>query len=112
MEAYRNNWFDNEEAVLIPDKVEVTEEDTFKSGSIFYNANIWALIDDLQEQVRFLGREFFIRSKEDYSDVPEDFKFGIEFEKNTDAEIFDHVAGIRNNTRESSNFFPSKKTSS
>ncbi|WP_265578064.1 hypothetical protein [Pseudomonas protegens] len=109
MEAYRNNWFDNEEAVLIPDKVEVTKEDIFKSGSIFYNANIWALIDDLQEQVRFLGRDFLIRSQEDYADLPEDFKFGIEFGKNTDAEIFDHVAGVRNNTRESSNFFSFKK---
>ncbi len=108
MEAYRNNWFNSDGAVLIPDKVEVSEEEIFKSGSIFYNANIWALFDDLQEQVRYLGRNFSIRIKDEYINPPEDFKFGIEFGKNTDAEIFDHVAGVRNNTRESSNFFSFK----
>ncbi|QGG73888.1 hypothetical protein [Pseudomonas syringae] len=109
MEAYRNNWFNSDGAVLIPDKVEVSEDEIFKSGSIFYNANIWALFDDLQEQVRYLGRDFSIRIKDEYINPPEDFKFGIEFGGNTDAEIFDHVAGVRNNTRESSNFFSFKK---
>ena len=109
MEAYRNNWFNSDGAVVIPDKVEVSEEEIFKSGSIFYNANIWALFDDLQEQVRYLGRNFSIRTKDEYIDPPEHFKFGIEFGKNTDAEIFDHIAGVRNNTRESSNFFSFKK---
>ncbi len=109
MEAYRSNWFNSDGAVVIPDKIEVSEEDIFKSGSIFYNANIWALFDDLQEQVRFLGRDFSIHPRDKYIDSPKDFKFGIEFGKNTDAEIFDHVAGVRNNTRESSNFFSFKK---
>lgn len=109
MEAYRNNWFDADGVVVIPDKVNISDEDTFKSGSIFYNANIWALIDYLQEQVRFLGREFIIRSRHEYVNPPEDFKFGIEFGENTDAEIFDHVAAVRNNTRESSNFFSFKR---
>lgn len=109
MEAYRNNWFDVDGTVVIPDKVEVSEEEIFKSGSIFYNANIWALLDDLQEQVRFLERDFLIRSKDKYLDPPKDFKFGIEFSKNTDAEIFDYIAGVRNNTRESSNFFSFKR---
>lgn len=109
MEAYRNNWFNSDGVVSIPDKVEVSEEEIFKSGSIFYNANIWALFDDLQEQVRYLGRNFSIRTRDEYIDPPEQFKFGIEFGENTDAEIFDHVAGVRNNTRESSNFFSSKK---
>ncbi|NWA31505.1 MULTISPECIES: hypothetical protein [unclassified Pseudomonas] len=109
MEAYRNSWFDDEDTVVIPDKVEVSESEIFKSGSIFYNANIWALFDDLQEQVRFLGRDFLIRHKDEYADPPENFKFGIEFGKNTDAEIFDYIAGTRNNTRESSNFFSLRK---
>ncbi|WP_431092590.1 hypothetical protein [Pseudomonas brassicacearum] len=109
MEAYRNNWFDQDGTVVIPDKVESSEEEIFKSGSIFYNANIWALIDDLQEQVRFLGRDFFIHPRDKYTNPPGDFKFGIEFGDNTDAEIFDHVAAVRNNTRESSNFFSFKR---
>lgn len=109
MEAYRHSWFDSEGVVAIPDGVQVSDDDIFKAGSIFYNANIWALLDELQEQVRFLGRDFLVRTKDEYEKTPEEFKFGIEFGKNTDSEIFDYIVGQRNFTRESSNFFSIKK---
>lgn len=109
MEAYRYNWFDSDGAVVIPERVQVSDNEVFKAGAIFYNANIWALLDDLQEQVRFLGRDFVIRTKSDYENTPKNFKYGIEFGKNTDSEIFDHIAGLRNFTRESSNYFSIKK---
>jgi len=109
MEAYRYNWFNSEGIVVIPDRVQVGDDETFKAGSILYNANIWALLDNLQEQVRFLGREFLVRAKSEYENAPKEFKFGIEFGNNTSAEIFDYIAGQRNSTRESSNFFDFKK---
>jgi hypothetical protein len=109
MEAYRCSWFDSEGVVEIPDRVHVGDDETFKAGSILYNANIWALIDNLQEQVRFLGREFLVRASEEYDNAPAEFKFGIEFGNNTGAEVFDYIAGQRNATRESSNFFSIKK---
>lgn len=109
MEAYRFNWFDAEGIVVIPDRVQVADDEIYKAGSIFYNANIWAHLDNLQEQVRILGREFLVRAKDEYENAPEDFKFGIEFGRNTDSEIFDYIAGQRNFTRESSNFFALKK---
>lgn len=109
MESYRCNWFDGDGNVVIPDRVQVSEDDIFKSGSILYNANIWALFDDLQEQVRFLGRDFTVRNKDEYNSPPEEFKFGIEFGKNTASKILDHIAGERNFTRETSNYFSFKK---
>lgn len=108
MESYRCNWFDNDGNVVIPDTVQVSEDDIFKSGSILYNANIWALFDDLQEQVRYLGRDFIVRDKDEYENPPKELKFGIEFGKNTTSKILDHIAGQRNFTRETSNFFSKK----
>ncbi|MQU28688.1 hypothetical protein GHO29_19630 [Pseudomonas helleri] len=109
MESHRCNWFDGDGNVVIPDTVEVSEDDIFKSGSILYNANIWALFDDLQEQVRYLGRGFIVRDKDEHENPPKDLKFGIEFGKNAQSKILDHVAGQRNFTRETSNFFSTKK---
>ncbi|MEC6744605.1 hypothetical protein [Pseudomonas qingdaonensis] len=109
MEAYRNNWFTHDGIVVIPDRVPVDDDDTFKAGSIFFNANIWALIDNLQEHVRYLGRDHYVREPQEYDGAPDGFQFGIEFGDSTEAQFFDFVAGQRNNTRESSNFFSINK---
>ncbi|OUM06346.1 hypothetical protein BW686_16840 [Pseudomonas syringae] len=109
MEAYRNSWFDSLDAVVIPDEVETSDDDVYKAGSIFYNANVWALLDDLQQQVRYLGRDFQLRDKDQYESPPAEFKFGVEFGATTDAEIFDFIAGQRNSNRESSNYFSFNK---
>lgn len=111
MEAYRNNWFGSDGIVVIPDRVPVDDAEEFKAGSVLYNANIWALIDILQEQVRYLGREHIIRGAHEYDNAPDNFKFGIEFGESTEAQFFDFIAGQRNSARESANFFSIKKDS-
>ncbi|HCI2636919.1 hypothetical protein KUU78_11585 [Pseudomonas aeruginosa] len=109
MEAYRNSWFAPDGVVVIPDRVPVDDTDKFKAGSVLFNANIWALIDVLQEQVRYLGRDHQIIEPHKYDSPPEDFKFGIEFGPSTEAQFFDFIASQRNNTRESTSFFSINK---
>jgi hypothetical protein len=111
MEAYRNNWFSSDGVVVIPDRVPVNDTEAFKSGSVLYNANIWALIDILQEHVRYLGREHNIREAHEYDNAPDNFKFGIEFGESTKAQILDFIASQRNRSRESTNFFSINKDS-
>lgn len=109
MEAYRNNWFCPDGSVIIPDRLDISDTEAYKAGSILYNANIWALVDTLQEQVRYLGRVYIHRESHEYQTPPEGFKFGIEFGAPTSAQIFDFIAGQRNTSRESSNFFSFNK---
>lgn len=109
MEAYRNNWFCPSGSVVIPDRLDISDSEAYKAGSILYNANIWALVDTLQEQVRYLGRVHLLREPQEYENPPEGFKFGIEFGAPTGAQIFDFIATQRNTTRESSNFFSFNK---
>ncbi len=111
MEAYRNNWFSPDGTVVIPDRVPVDDTETFKAGSILFNANIWALVENLQEHVRYLGRDHYIRKPHEHDDAPDQFKFEIEFGECTDEQFFDFIAGQRNNIRETNNFLSINKDS-
>ena len=111
MEAYRNNWFCPKGNVIIPDRLDISDTEVFKAGSVLYNANIWALVDTLQEQVRYLGRAHTRREPNEFESPPEGFKFGLELGGPTSAQIFDFIASQRNTSREFSNFFSFKKDS-
>lgn len=108
IEAYRCNWFDGEGLVELPEPVPVKDEDISKAGAVLFNANAWALLDDLQEQVRYLSREVTIRDASQFENPPEGFKFGIEIGPNVPEKFFEYIAAERTATRESSDFFAIK----
>lgn len=103
MEAYKNNWFEKDGSLVLPSYEDVSDDAVHSAGVIFYCANTWGLFDYLQEQVRYLGRDFSIIESFKYIDAPPNFDFSIRFGENPYSEIFDYIASRRNHTREFSN---------
>lgn len=104
MEAYRENWFDSEGYVVIPEELVADEEQVTQVGSIFMSANSWASVDELQQQIRFLGRGCQIRYSEEILDAPDGFKYVLDFDGPPESILFDHVTSERNAQRELADF--------
>jgi len=57
MEAFKNNWFENE-IIVLPELPEATEEDCFQAGATQIHALIWLHWQRMEKQRRFLGGDF------------------------------------------------------
>jgi hypothetical protein len=84
MLAYENNWFSGKKVVL-PSKIDVSEEIVFRSGLNSLLAHCWGEVDDASEHLRFFGgqvleRRGLFRSSEDGTVIEsEAVRFELDF---------------------------------
>lgn len=58
MESYKNNFFNNDDIVVLPKLVDIDEKICFQAGSTFFLASSWAGWERLEKKKRFLGGSF------------------------------------------------------
>lgn len=108
MEAYKNEWFDDE-TVVLPEFSKTNEEVIFQSGSTQVLALIWRQWQRTEKRRRYLGGDFIISGKGELppgfpGNVKELIKYVPPEEGLPDREIYDYIANIRLKDRLIQNF--------
>lgn len=110
MEAYRANYFNDEDEIVLPLLPTITERESEPIVSNYATAHLWKLWKTIDEKIRFLGGQIkVVHGKPTWVD-PSDKAFdaietSLEFEANTDVEGFAVLAGERFDERQRQTYF-------
>lgn len=105
MEAYREGWFDAADKIILPQRQDLSIDQVSKVGVIFINANSWSTFEDLEQQVRYLGRQYTVINGKKYIGAPAELKYSIKFGECVYPHVLDYVAMARNFRRDYGNRF-------
>lgn len=98
MEAYRDNYFNAEDEIVLPELPVVTEKESEEIVGNYATAHLWKLWKAIDEKTRFLGGQLTVVQGNPTWIDPSDRSFeavetSLEFEANIDMEGFAIIAG-------------------